>query len=332
MTKKEKELVQELKSQMPEFKGSKVDIEKRIAMYIYLKLGKSKVFDESFFLADKETKKKIVKLSRIRKTRKDRIIKNRKITCLNIANLYKTLLRDFHIRCLTTRLHPQSDHYYNVIKFSDGSLLVADLQKDMHNIHTGCKTETFGPKYKKGQIIEEGMPQEEIFEIQKDCGYVKDKEDYTDSKIEKLKEKLKDLPPDKTLEGIMTDKEITSVPKDIGYIEFFKYYQKVLKNIAPNYYNYEIQTFNCFRRKENDRGKMEKDYSMCIYCDYNNKLDIYLEDVENKEFKKVKLEELEKLEREGLTLGRTQEESGLQPIRNHMKQMIIDRYSNIIDK
>lgn len=329
MSKREKELVKELKEQMPRFTGSKVEIEKKIAMYIYLKLGKAKVFDEGFFLADKETKKKIVRLCRIRKTRKDKIIKNKKITCLSIANLYKMLLRDFHIRCLTTRLHPQSDHYYNVIKFSDGNLLVADLQKDMYNIHTGCKTEFFGHSYKKGQIIEDGMPEDEVFELQKACGYVQDKDDYTDKKIDDLKQKLKDLPPDKTLEGIMSNTEINNLSNDIGYIEFYKYYQKILKVVAPNYYNFEIQTFNCYRKRENERKRIEKDYSMCIYSEYNGKLEIYLEDNQEKRFEKVDLEKLEKLEKEGLTLGRTQEETGLQPIRNHMKQMIIDRYKNM---
>jgi len=74
MTKKERELVEKLRREMPEFSGSKAEIEKQIAMYIYLELGRTKVFDEHFYLADKEIQNKIIKLNARIKTSRNSLI------------------------------------------------------------------------------------------------------------------------------------------------------------------------------------------------------------------------------------------------------------------
>lgn len=326
MTKKEKELVDKLKREMPEFTGSKAEIEKQIAMYIYLELGKTKVFDESFYLADVETQKKIIKLNARIKTSRNSLIKNRKVTCLKISNLYKMLLRDFRIRCITARLHPQSSHYYNAIKLSDGSMIVADLQKDLFNIQTRCKTQFFGYEYKKGKIVAEGLTEEEVFKLHKACGYVNKKEDYMDEKIKELASRLNGLPPDQLLAELLNDKEVNKFQDDIGYIEFFKYYSKLIKKVAPMYDSKEIKYFNCYRRKDVGKRKTEKDYLMCIYAEYNNELSIYLFNQAEKCFKKVDLETMERLEKQGLILGKSQNEKGMKSLREHMNNMIVDRY------
>lgn len=326
MTKKERELVEKLRREMPEFSGSKAEIEKQIAMYIYLELGRTKVFDEHFYLADKETQNKIIKLNARIKTSRNSLIKNRKVTCLKIANLYKILLRDFKIRCITARLHPQSTHYYNAIKFSDGSLIVADLQKDMSNIQARCKTEFFGHEYKQDKIVTEGLTEEEIFKLHKACGYVNKKEDYMDEKIEILAARLRGLPPDQLLDELLRDKDVNKLQEDIGYIEFFKYYTKLIKKVAPMYDNKEIKYLNCYRRKDVGKRKTEKDYLMCIYAECNNELSIYLFNQAEKCFQKVDLETMENLERQGLILGKSQDEKGLIRLREYMSKIIVDRY------
>ena len=50
MTKKE--IVQYLKQNMPTFTGNKIEKEKKMAMYIYLELGKMKAFDEKYFFGN----------------------------------------------------------------------------------------------------------------------------------------------------------------------------------------------------------------------------------------------------------------------------------------
>ena len=326
MTKREKELVEKLRREMPEFTGSKAEVEEQIAMYIYLQLGKMKVFDESFYLSDEETKNKIIKLNAKIKTSRNSLIKNRKVTCLKISNLYKMILRDFKIRCITLRLDSQSAHYFNAIKLSDGSVIVSDLQKDLSNIQTRCKTQFFGYEYKKGKIEAECFEEEKIYKLHKACGYVNKKEDYMDEKIEELASKLNGLPPDQLLAELLSDKEVNKVQDDIGYIEFFKYYSKLIRKVAPVYDNKKIKYFNCYRRKDVGKKKTEKDYLMCIYAECNNELSIYLFNQTEKCFKKVDLETMEKLEKQGLILGKSQSEKGMKSLREYMNKMIVDRY------
>ena len=57
MTKKE--IVQYLKQNMPTFTGNKIEKEKKMAMYIYLELGKMKAFDEKYFFGNSKTKDKV---------------------------------------------------------------------------------------------------------------------------------------------------------------------------------------------------------------------------------------------------------------------------------
>ena len=50
---------------------------------------------------------------------------------------------------------------------------------------------------------------EEIYEIQRQLGYVNDSSEYMDEKISDLAKKVKDLPPDKLLETVINDKDIS---------------------------------------------------------------------------------------------------------------------------
>ena len=59
MTKTEREYVTKLNAEMPEFTGNPTEVQEKIAMYIYLKLGKSKVFDERWFFGNKSEREKI---------------------------------------------------------------------------------------------------------------------------------------------------------------------------------------------------------------------------------------------------------------------------------
>ena len=63
MTKKE--IVQYLKQNMPTFTGNKIEKEKKMAMYIYLELGKMKAFDEKYFFGNSKTKDKIYKMANV---------------------------------------------------------------------------------------------------------------------------------------------------------------------------------------------------------------------------------------------------------------------------
>ena len=328
MLKREKELVQKIKEQMPQFEGNKAEVEKNIAMFIYLMLGKEKVYDENFFLADFEAKNKMIKLHEKRKYTLNSIIKDRKLSCIQMADLYAKVLGDFKIKSKVERVNRGCAHYFNVIKFSDGEAIVADLQKDLPNIQTRSKIKYFGEKYIRGneKISNEKMSENELIQMQKNCHYIENDSDYMDVQILSLAEKLKGLSPDKMLEEILKDDKVNKLQEDIGYIEFYNYYSHLIGKVARDYDKKQIDYFNCYRKRIDENGKTVKDYTMCIYSLTDDKADIYLYSQTDKSFKKTDIEKLKQIENQGLVLGKSQSEKGLQKLRKYMSEQTLKRY------
>ena len=332
MTKKEKELVEKLKAEMPEFSGNKVDIEKKIAMYLYLYIGKSKVFDEKYFLGNEETRKRIVRnntrdLLIVKKNElstgdEDPIIEKRTGVCETIANLYERLLNDFNINAKAVKTGDddvcvnegeREEHVSVVITLSDGEQILANPQEDLSNIQTRSKTVNFGRKYENGIETGESLNDNEMFELHKVCGYVEKKEDYMDTKIENLAKRVEKMTASQILPQIVNDSEIGNYQGDIGYIELYKFYSGIIKSVAKKYAQNGINYFNCYREVENDsdNSKCEREYYMCMYSTFNSKVsDVYLYSNKAKKFGKIELEKLKELQDDGLHLGRNNSEPG----------------------
>lgn len=317
LTKKEKELVKELNENMPEFTGTKVEIEKKIAMYIYLELGKRKVFDERFFLANKKDKEKIKKRHKVFGLNMDEVVKNRRIVCKSLSTLYKDVLNAFGIKAYNEKVNNDDSHICNLIRFSDKTMIVADLQQDLYNIQTRSKTKHFGEDVLQS---ENSLDEEELFQLHKACGYVETKNAYMDAKIENLKSKIENLPPDEILKNILEDKDINDYQEDIGYIELYNYFSKLIAKIAPRYDRRDINYFNCYRNKEDEKGKEYKDYTMCIYSVYKDEIKSYLYSKKENTFKPVDILKFDDWEREGLFLGRNQKEQGLKVFRRYLNR------------
>ena len=83
-----KEIIEYLKQNMPEFTGDNIERQKRMAMYIYLELGKLKAFDEKYFFANNKTKTKIYSLAQASKNNVEEIAKRKKIICVTLSYLY----------------------------------------------------------------------------------------------------------------------------------------------------------------------------------------------------------------------------------------------------
>lgn len=330
MLKREKELIQKIKDKMPQFEGDKANVEKNIAMFIYLMLGREKVYDENFFLADLESKKKMIKLHERRRYTLNSIIKDRKLSCIQMADLYAKVLGDFKIKSKVERVNKECAHYFNVIRFSNGEAIVADLQKDLPNIQTRSKIKYFGDRYIGGteKISKEKMPEDELVQIQKNCHYIENDSDYMDVYILRLAEKLKGLPPDRMLEEILKDDKVNKLQEDIGYIEFFNYYSHMIGKVARDYDRKQIDYFNCYRKKTDEKGKTVKDYTMCLYAITGDKADIYLYSQMDKKFRKTDVDKLMILEKQGLILGKSQQEKGLQKLRKYISEQTIKRFKS----
>lgn len=321
MTKKE--IIEYLKQNMPEFTGDRIEKEKKIAMYIYLELGKMKVFDEKYFFGNAETQEKIRRLSQRAKYNIEPIAENRKVVCITLSYLYKKILKEFGINCSISIPSDGDKHVFPIINFSNGQSIIADLQQDLHNIQTRSRTEHFGHAWEENG---EDLSEDEIFNIQKEIGYVKDESDYMNAKIEKLAKEVDGLQPDETLNRILNDNDVNAVLPDLGYIELYQYYKSLIFQTAEKYDRSKINYFNCYRYI-GDSG--EKEYCMCIYSVYKDKVDAYLSSTKSNKFLPVTLEKLDELEHKGLFLGATQKENGVKLLRRYINK---DKQKRFMEK
>ena len=322
MTKTEYEYLKELNNKMPIFTGTDVEIEKKIAMYIYLELGKAKVFDENYFLGNSKEKKKIERLSNHTSNNIDSVINSKKVVCITISNLYKKLLQHYGIKASNHTLYTDDDHVSTIITFCNGEQIVADIQRDLEQIQTRRKTKHWGHKYEAGEIIEDTIDDNELFELQKECGYINSKEDYMDYSIDKLKKRIHSLPPNEVLREIVNNKEINNYSQNIGYIELYKYFSSLINEINPKYNRNGIDYFNCYIERNIEGDKTEKEYCMCLYSIFCNEVEAYLYSNSDKKFKKTDLETFKTLEEQGLHLGRIPQEKGVKLFQRHINNYI----------
>lgn len=326
MTKKEKELCEKIKQEMPEFTGTKAEIEKKKAMFIYIYLGKRKVFDEHFFLGNQKTKELIHKKNR--KINIDEIIDNKRVACLTLSILYKRVLSDFGIDAECLILNKSQEHINNTINFSDKTSITVDLQRDLTNIQTNRKIKHFGDEKELGNDYSISLNEEEIYNLSKECGYVGSKNGYMETKIDRFKEKYKDCPPDELLQKLLQDIELSGYQADIGYIELYSYYSSLISTIAPQYNKKDINYFNCYVIKSDEKGKEYKDYTMCIYSTYKDEAKAYVYSKKDKKFIPTSLEKLDELEREGFFLGRVPTENGVRLLRKYISKEKTKKYTN----
>lgn len=328
MTKKE--IVQYLKENMPEFSGDEVEQEIKKAMYIYLELGKIKSSDERYLFGNSKTKEKLYKLYERNKRNTECIVKDKKVVCVTMSVLYKKILKEFGINCFISEPCPPDKHVYPVIVLSNGKYIEADLQQDLHNIQTKSRTKYFG-QYK--YTVEDNykyFTNEEIYNMQKEIGYVKDEAEYMDNKIEKFEQKVQNMNSEQMLEALVTDQELNIYNSKLEYSEFYKYYRNLIRRVGNKISSENIHYFNCYR---NINDSDQKEYSMCLYSTYKDKVKVYLSSNKTNSFIPVDLLTLKQLELNGLFLGSRQNESGVKLLRKYInkaeKQRIIEKWGTI---
>ena len=322
MTKTERQYVTKLNSEMPEFTGTPTEVEMKIAMYVYLKLGKSKTFDEKWFFANRAERQKMRKVNKKEKKNLDLIIKKRKLVCLTISSLYARLLKDFGLKCKTENLYDHDEHMSNIITLSNGEKLVVDLQKDLEYIQTKSKTQNFGYIYRNGLLTGKKLSDEELFELHKSCGYVEKEEDYMDARIKEFSKKVEGLEADEVLEKILFDRSLKGYQKDIVYIELLKHYTRIIHKVAPKMDKTKIHSCNCYRKVSGEKGTDEKEYIMCFYSIVDDKVKAYMYSNIGKCFKPIELETFAKLEKDGLFIGKNPQEDGAVLLRKYINKAV----------
>ena len=321
-----KEMINDIKQNMPKFSGTETEIQKQVAMYIYLYLGKRKVFDERYFLGNQKYKELMHKKNK--KLNIEEISERKRIVCFTLSKLYRYILAEFGIEAENGGVITNDNHICTVIKFSNKTSIIADLQRDLFNIQTHSNTEHFGKDKDYELVVGDYLEDEEIYNLHKKCGYVSSKEDYMDCKIENFKNRVKDLPPDTLLQEIMKDKELNNYQDDIGYIELFTYYTSLIRKIAPEEDKKGINYFNCYVNRIDEKGEEYKDYTMCIYSIYKDEVKTYLYSNKEKRFIPTSLLKLDELENHGFYLGRVPNEQGVRLIRKYISKEKIKKYLN----
>ena len=113
----------------------------------------------------------------------DSVAQKKKIVCVSLTYLCKSIYSEFGIKSYISTPNGGDKHIYNIIQFSDGKNIKADLQQDLSNIQTKSRTTSFAQGYDCAEENLDVFSNEEIYEIQRQLGYVNDSSEYMDEKI-----------------------------------------------------------------------------------------------------------------------------------------------------
>ncbi len=304
----QKEMIEQLKANMPEFSGTDEEKEIQKSLYIYIELGKTKSFDEKYYYGNSETQKKIYTLAQRQEKDLNKLTEKRKIICVSLTYLYCDLLKKFGINAISS-VPDDTGHVYPIIITKNGNKFIADLQLDLENIQTKSRLEHFD------YIRDTQKNQEAITDMLIKIGYIKDEQDYKDKEIEKLRKQIKGMNPHRALDTILQDEQLYSENEYMEGVEVSKFYIKILKKIMPHFLNKKVYAFNCYRKNEND----EKDYTLCVFSEEDD-IRTYLFSKKDKRFLNVDTNKMLKLEKEGLVLGAKTKESGSNKLKKYIEK------------
>ena len=318
---KTKDLIEKIRSEVPDcvYDGSTEDVEIKKALYVYIELAKNKSFDERYYLANGQLAKRIVKQAYedSKSENFERTLKKKKLICVSMANTYSRILNILGIDCQPYRLG-NSDHLYNIITLRNGKRFYADVQLDLYRIQTGRKINHF-----YSLEDEDALPEDRLVEMLKQLGYTKDKESYNDreNKILALRSKVEGSSPDDALKIILGADELFTGLKNLETSEAYSYYYSLRKDILDKKTFKKTYQFSC--AKLDEKGE-PKDFTFCIYPDTYDYRTVtpYLYSKKQGRMLPCNLETLDRLQSEGLKLGRLGIETRVGRLRKYMKQAV----------
>ena len=313
------QLLEGLRKNMLEFSGTEEDKEIKMALYVAIELAKSKSFDERYYLGSDQLAKRIVKQARedSKSENFERTLNKRKLICISIANTYKRILNNLCIDCEVFRVR-NSDHLYNVVTLSNGRKICVDVQEDLYRIHTGRKLNHFCALGEN-----DFLPDDRLIPMLVELGYTKDKDSYNDrdNKIEAVRQKVADLTPDKALDVIFSSDELFQGLENLETSEAYSYYYALRRDTLDRKRFKRTYQFPCARLDDNGEPK---DFTFCIYADtYDYRtVNPYLYSKKEGKIIPCDLVTLDKLQDDGLKLGRLGIETRVGKLRRYMKQAV----------
>ena len=312
-----KELLDKIINEISEniYNGSDEDIEIKLALHVYIMLGKMKSVDERIYWGNRKILYRLVKQSRKDSKSIDKLATKRKLTCISIANLYKKVLNSLGIECEVVRGEPPDVHLDNVITLKSGRKIFADLQLDLYNIKTGRSLECFRAIGK-----EDFLKDDILTHYLMDVGYVFDGESYRQNKTEDLKRRIELLSEKEALAGIVGSEEVYKGIENLDVSEAYVYYKEMIAMLLGKERFKNIYEFPCYVIDKHGEPKYS---TFCIFADTGNYKTLipYLYSKKHGRMLVCDLKTLDKLQNEGLHLGGTRLSRGGRKINNY-----IDRF------
>ena len=312
----EKELMDKIINEIPEsiYTGSDEDIEIKLALYVYIMLGKMKSVDERIYWGNRKISYKLIVQSRKDSKDINKLAIKRKLTCISIANLYKKILNNFGIKCDAVRGDPPDVHLDNVITLKSGRRILADLQLDLYNIKTGRSLECF-----KAIGKEDFLKEDVLTHFLMEVGYIFDGESYRQNKTEDLKRRIELLPEKEALADILGSEEIYRGIENLDVSEAYVYYREMIAMLLGKERFRKIYEFPCYVMDKHGEPKYS---TFCIFADTGNYKTLipYLYSKKHGRMMVCDLETLDRLQKEGLYLGRGKLSKGRKRINSYIER------------
>lgn len=304
--------------------------DERFLKAVYIKLGKERVFDEKYYFGNSATMKKIYTLAKRNKDNKHYATDKRKIVCYSLSYVIQHLLTELGYRCVVSPSFEVGDHVFPIVQLKDGRKIKFDLQQDLENIQTYCKTRYFATVdsddigYNFDTIDDETQ-----VSIDKDIGYIESEEDYKDIAIQQLQESLsenRDLTIWQRLSILLSDPKVNDIPMDTGYIECFKFYKKRLfpKFFSDKELAGKIHLITC--SKEDPQSPDEQEYTNCIYVnDKSAPKSVYLFSRVHNKYILTSYDNVIKIQEEGLNIGAKYPSNGATKLKKALKEYQLEK-------
>lgn len=266
----------------------------------YIEIGKNKTFDVRYYFGNTATQKQIYRLAKKRAGVEDRL-DDREIICYSLARQCEYIFKKLGYNCTVTHEPKELDHVFNILTLKNGDRIKLDLQSDLEFIQTGRRTRHFGVTDDEYVLLTE-IPAEKLEIVDRNIGYTNENGNYTDEVISSVISRLSGLPLTERVSKFITDEDIMKITGDMGYMQYYSFYYKMLTSLAENEIWKKLYIFPC--------KKSEVDYTSCIFIKEKEPT-VFLYSNKHNRFLKVAIEKIPDLQEEGLILGVRGRENGV---------------------
>ena len=206
---------------------------------------------------------------------------------------------------------------FNILTLKNGDRIKLDLQADLEFIQTRRRTRHFGTTDDEYVLLTE-VPTEELERADRNIGYTSESGEYTDEVINSVISNLSDLPLAERVTSFINDEDIIKISADMGYMQQYSFYYKMLTSLAENEIWKKLYIFPCKTSQE--------EYTSCIFIREQEPTVILYSNKHNR-FLNVDIDKIPDLQEEGLRLGVRGTENGVKLL----KRAITERKRKLED-